>query len=99
MLTKPKTPRDPKYLDFVRTFDCVDCGWPAQLGFIEAHHVYTGGMSIKCSDYDTVPLCGFNARGCHQKADKNQMDGERFAQRIAWLNEVWVKVRGHKLKL
>ena len=51
---KTKTFRSKKYLAFVRGLPCsiLDCGNPAV-----AHHVYTGGVSMKCSDAETIPLC------------------------------------------
>jgi hypothetical protein len=94
---KDTTPRDAAYLDFVRTFDCCVCHWPAHLKKIEAHHIYTGGTSIKCSDYDTVPLCAHNARGCHYAADKSIESAEEFKPFALYLNTVWIQ-SGHKLK-
>ena len=91
------TPRDPAFLDFVRTFDCIGCKWPAHLKLIEAHHIYTGGTSIKCSDYDTVPLCGADARGCHAAADKDEKSGEKFKPFALYLVTMWIQA-GHKLK-
>ncbi len=62
---KPKTPRDKKYLEFIRSKPCCISGQPA-----EAHHESglgdSGGMSLKCSDYFTVPL----ARGYHDERDR-----------------------------
>lgn len=75
---KETTPRDPAYLDFIRSHNCAECGWPAHLGQIEAHHVETGGTGIKCSDYLTVALCGPRARGCHRKADKTPSSIKKY---------------------
>lgn len=54
LIPQPKTvtPRDQKYLDWICTKPCVCCHTPA-----EPHHEGKHGMSIKCSDYETVPLC------------------------------------------
>lgn len=92
-----KTPRDEAYLDFVRLHDCVECGWPAHLGKIEAHHIETGGTSIKCSDYLTVSLCAADARGCHAAADKSPESAEKYRPYALMLQTLWVKA-GHKLK-
>lgn len=82
MLPKPKTPRDKKYLAFIRTLPCCDCGLP---GPSEAHHIFTGGMALKCSDYDTVPLC----RGCHYRADKRKETGEAYKVKVRWFKSIW----------
>ena len=60
-----KTPRDKKYLEFIRSKACCLCAFPA-----EPHHESglgsSGGMSLKCSDHHTVPLCRFH----HDHRDK-----------------------------
>jgi len=77
--------RSEKYLKKVRAQDCFDCGWPADLGHIEAHHIKTGGTSTKCGDDETVPLCGFYARGCHNAADKDPESYEKYKDEAARL--------------
>ena len=55
ILEKPHTERNRKYLDWICTLPCTVCG-----GRAEPHHEGeegNGGMGMKCSDYDTVPLC------------------------------------------
>jgi hypothetical protein len=96
-MPKELTPRDPAYLDWIRTFDCVSCGWPAHLKEIEAHHVETGGGSIRCSDYLTVPLCSFKARGCHAKADKTPTSVEKYKPWALRFNVLWIAA-GNKIK-
>lgn len=50
---KPSTPRDPKYLAWIRKQrSCISGALPP----CEAHHTSTGGMGIKGSDYEAVPL-------------------------------------------
>lgn len=78
MIPKEKPYRNEKYLDFVRSHECIECGWPPELGLIEAHHIRTGGIATKCGDNETVPLCGFYARKCHNKADKNPDSYEKY---------------------
>lgn len=49
------TKRSKQYLDFIRKQPCLVCGVnPSQ-----AHHEsLTGrGVGIKCSDFETIPLC------------------------------------------
>lgn len=57
---KPKTARSKDYLAHVRTFPCCSCGATEA---IHAHHVASGGMGQKASDYLTAPLCW----SCHNR--------------------------------
>jgi len=94
---KEVTPRDAAYLDWIRAHDCVGCGWPAHMGCIESHHVRTGGMAIKGSDYESVPLCSPEARGCHAKADKTPVSVERYLPIALMFQTLYIKA-GHKIK-
>lgn len=94
---KDLTPRDEAFREFTRTFDCCDCGWPAHMGYMENHHIRTGGTSIKCSDYESVNLCGIEARGCHAKADKSPGSYEKYLPIALMLQTLWIQA-GHKLK-
>lgn len=50
-----------KYLDWVKTLDCVSCGAPAD----DPHHLIArglGGMGMKAPDWAVMPVC----RKCHQ---------------------------------
>ena len=94
---KETTPRDEGFREFTRTFDCTDCGWPAHMGHMENHHIRTGGTSIKCSDYETVNLCGPEARGCHLKADKSPDSYQKYLPAALMLQALWVKA-GHRIK-
>lgn len=69
---KVKTPRDKKYLKWIRSCPCFECGTRFE---VQAHHIETGGVSLKCSDYLTVPLC---AARCHPAADKSKGSKERY---------------------
>ena len=55
---KDLTPRDPKYLDWLKEQRCVKCGFPAnpRLDVVPAHYG-PHGMGIKASDLDALPLC------------------------------------------
>lgn len=88
---KLKPVRDPKYLAYIRTMDCLDCGWPAELKGIEAHHIETGGTATKCGDDLTVPLCTFPpyGRGCHSKADKSPESAEKYRPIAEKLYREW----------
>ena len=46
--------RDAKYMSFVRENPCIVCGNKRNN---HAHHVYSAGLGLKCSDYYTIPLC------------------------------------------
>ena len=75
MIPKPSTPRDPKYLDWIRTLGCAACG---ELRDIHAHHTKSGGTAIKGSDYSCIPLC---AR-CHYEVHQHTGKGGYFQPEI-----------------
>ena len=81
MLQKQKTWRSEKYLKFVREQDCVNCGIPANVGGMDAHHITGGnlgkGMASKIADIFCVPCC----RKCHTQihGNKNMFDQQRSA--------------------
>lgn len=87
---KVKPFRSKAKLAFVRTQDCYDCDWPAELKNIEAHHIFTNALSSKCGDDLTVPLCGPNARGCHLKADKSQETGSGYLEKANEIHQLWL---------
>ena len=62
---KKKTFRSSKYLAFVRTLPCsiIDSGGCE--GQVVPHHVHAGGVGMKCSDAETIPLC----HGHHHEHD------------------------------
>lgn len=60
---KTKTLRSEKYLKFVRLLPCAIC---KTMDGIEAHHISTGGMAMKGSDLQTVPLCRLHHAEYHQ---------------------------------
>lgn len=66
MLQKNKTERDKKYLVWLRSQPCIRCSNP----YTEAHHTSSGGMGIKGSDYDAIPLCHNCHMAVHQKYGK-----------------------------
>lgn len=84
---KEKTPRDERYLDWIRSLPCDNCGYPPRS---EAHHARTGGVALKCSDYLTVPLCGVRGRGCHGQADKG-LQAEWWEIRAAAYRRYYLK--------
>ena len=59
VILKQKTPRDAKYLKWIRTQACTLCSHPQ----VEAHHTTSGGMGLKGSDYEAIPLC----HNCHMQ--------------------------------
>lgn len=65
------TPRDKRYLRFIKLFPCVCCG---KEGSIDPCHFGDHGISIKASDYDALPMC----RQCHNEQGKS---AKRFAER------------------
>lgn len=93
---KIKPARDMAYRDFVRQHECTDCRWPYNPTFnlIEAHHIKTGGMATKCSDYLIIPLCNFWARGCHASADKRKETPKKYLKKVEELQAEWVSKGG-----
>ena len=68
---KTKTPRNPKYLEFVRSRACCVCGLKYT---VVAHHIRMGGgggTGIKPSDYRTVPLCDNHHKLLHQMGERS----------------------------
>ena len=55
---KPQTPRDPKYLDWLKTQRCVVCHRSVNPNLdIVAAHYGEHGIGIKASDLEALPLC------------------------------------------
>lgn len=56
-LTKRNTFRSKEYLEFVRGLPCsvADSAWCE--GQVIPHHVNAGGVAMKCSDAEVIPLC------------------------------------------
>jgi len=52
--------RDARYLAWIRSLPCMICHTTITC---DPHHIVTGGVGQKCSDYWTVPLC----RKCHDR--------------------------------
>lgn len=88
---KQKTPRNKKYLDWIKTIPCCICLKPP---LSDPHHVNEdgkGGKGIKCSDYRAIPLC----HKCH--VDIHQLGKRSFAVEhaanyedlIQFFNELW----------
>jgi hypothetical protein len=57
---KTKTPRDPKYLQWLRAQQCAFCGAPPPS---EVSHHGRRGVGLKASDHLALPSC----HGCHQR--------------------------------
>ena len=87
---KNKPARDDKYLAFVRGHRCWRCKRPPFVTAIQAHHAYTGGMSTKCSDYDTIPAC-FE---CHDTIKQRKNVPDSIKTEIKALNVEWRKQGG-----
>ena len=63
--------RDKKYRAWVRTHPCLACSVSDET--IADHHIHKLGTGIKCSDYETVPVCYDH----HQEVEKSREDFER----------------------
>lgn len=67
MLTKPRRTQDKDYLAYIRRQPCAVC--MTDQG-VQPHHLDTGGMGTKCSDYLTAPLCARCHRELHDTGQK-----------------------------
>ncbi len=62
---KPKTNRDEKYLEWLKTQPCLGCRQPKTPDFDITYAHKGGGMALKGPDNEALPLCtGVN--GCHE---------------------------------
>lgn len=103
MTDRPKTPRSPEYLAFIRTKACLHCG---VAGYTQASHHGKHGTSTKASDFRALPLCGPHpsklgmVKGCHGvftdtgRLPGSYMDGEQTldwaAHRALDLHDEWL---------
>lgn len=103
MTDRPKTPRSPEYLAWLREKACIWCHTP---GFTQASHHSKRGTAIKASDFRALPLCGPHpvvgalVEGCHAHLHRtgrlpgSHMDGEQTtawaAERALDLHDVWM---------
>ena len=69
---KLKPARDKKYRAWVRTHPCCACGVSGET--IADHHIRKLGTGIKCSDYETVPVCYDH----HQEVERSREAFEHF---------------------
>lgn len=62
--TKKKIGKDPDYLEYIRSFPCCVCERLEvdQDSITESAHVGSRGMSQKCPDRETLPLCAEHHR-------------------------------------
>lgn len=61
--TRKKTDRDAAYLDYIRSLPCCVCALDTpQTTPTEAAHVGPRGLSQKCPDRETIPLCALHHR-------------------------------------
>lgn len=101
-LQKNKTPKDKKYLKYVDSRGCcvgeIHGGCSGQ---VAAHHTSTGGMGMKSSDYETIPLCHGHHRGytksAHNMGKRNNEFYEYYG--INLLEEINKCMEGYKIKL
>jgi hypothetical protein len=59
-LFKKKTPRSPKYLEWLRSQPCCVCGTVKNewMDVVPAHQSFEGrGVGIKANDFHCIPLC------------------------------------------
>lgn len=89
--------RDWLYRRWIRTLPCCACN---STRFVECAHVGSdGGMSMKCSDYASVPLCAV----CHRVGPQayhwigrdafERLHGLNFERLTKRLNRTWRKMQ------
>ena len=89
MFPKPHTPRDPKYLAWIRTLPCIQCG---ATHYVQAHHAESGGMGIKASDHTALPLCYLHHKEWHDHKGKcGGWDRERVRAVCDKLREIYLR--------
>lgn len=77
---------DKKYIEWIRSLNCIVCGY----GLCDPHHVNKeghGGMGTKTSDDRTIPLCHKHHQEVHQIgrktfAKKHGIDYEHIIERL-----------------
>jgi len=79
---KEKTSRDKGYLEYISKQECLlrymgDC-----IGDVVPHHFGKGGTGIKCSDYETVPLCVGHHSMVHSEGCSWALRGFRKAAKL-----------------
>ncbi len=82
--------RDKKYLKWIRSLECCACGAPADV----AHHatrLKDSGMSIKTSDYNTIPLCGLHHTELHNGV------GWILAREHRWLRQTQERAKREEI--
>ena len=91
MFTKPKSLRDKKYIEWVKTLGCICCGRPN----VDPHHENErgrAGKGVKAPDRRCIPICHEHhvERHCMGRdsfAEKYELDYEEI---INGLNEYYV---------
>lgn len=63
---------DEQYKAWIRKQPCICCGTRR---YVEAAHVGTRGLGMKCSDYETIPLCSWHHV---QGPEAHHVLGKRF---------------------
>jgi hypothetical protein len=86
---KNKRKPDEEFLEWNKKQDCLCLYHGTQcIGDVVPAHIYAGGMSMKCDDKDTVPLCyahhvsdiGLEQLSIHGFKEKYGIDVEEVAQ-------------------
>lgn len=76
--------RDAAYLAHVRTHYCVFCTLKADHAHHHGKKSGGGGMGLKPSDYQTVPLCTEHHGEFHQRGQIGHWDAKETDRRFAW---------------
>jgi len=90
MLQKNKRKPDKKLLLWQRKQECLCMEFGGCIGDVVPAHIYTRGMSMKCDDKDSVPLCythhnppdGLDGMSLENFKKKYGIDVEKEAKRL-----------------
>lgn len=72
--------RDKKYLKWQSGRSCL-VGVSCDRETTVAHHIYTGGMAMKCSDDETVTLCHFHHRESKEES-AHELGKDKFEKKF-----------------
>lgn len=88
---KTKTERSEEYKRYIRSKPCMICGSKS-----EVHHeaIVPGGIGLKCSDFETLPLC----RNCHIERHTAGVDTFYNRHNINYVKEIIKYQQDYRLK-
>jgi len=86
---KPRTPRDPRFLDWLRSRACDHCGAPPRSE--AAHFGPDRGVGLKASDYEACSLCTTCHGYWHNHGTLPGLDREQ-SMLVQWRGAFWALI-------